>query len=137
MNPTVAAHLFVAPYTAVVAVLAAVVETTPDEWLPENVRHWIVWLCVLACAPVAALTGQDMVSALGGGAAGLSGSWLLVELVEGKRRRDRRRGTVVRTMNAHENEPQFERPPTPKPDHDDQPRPDDDPPPLLPPPPLK
>jgi len=127
MDPVQIVELFANPYTAVVAVLAAVVEEAPTAWLPAAVRRWIGWLCVLACAPVAVLLGQDMAPAMLGGFLGLGGSWLLVEAV-----RMRHRGTVARMTHNTD-----DRPPTPKPDHEDQPYPDDDPPPLLPPPPKK
>lgn len=109
MDPNQIVHLFANPWTAAVAVLAVVVETAPKEWIPAAIRRWIGWLAVLACAPVALAIGQDMAGAMFAGAAGLAGSWLLTEMVEGGRRRMRSIEVVT----------------------------DDDPPPLLPPPPMK
>jgi hypothetical protein len=73
------AHLFTNPWTAIVGVLAVVVQTAPDAWVPHSVRRWIA---VLACAPLALVLGQDVAGALFSAALGLSGSWLLVEVVE-------------------------------------------------------
>ena len=87
MDPSLLAHLFANPWTAVVGVLAAVVETAPDAWVPRSVRRWIGWLAVLACAPVALLIGHDVAQALLFAAMGLAGSWLLVEAVEAGQRR--------------------------------------------------
>jgi hypothetical protein len=109
MDPNQIAHLFANPWTAVVAVVAAAVETSPRGWLPAAVREWIGWLAVIACAPLALVVGADVAVAMLSGAGGLIGSWLLVEAVEGGRRR--MRSTEVTTA--------------------------DDPPPLLPPPPQK
>lgn len=148
MDPVEIVRLFANPYTAVVAVLAAAVEEAPDEWLPDSVRGCIGWLCVLACAPVAAGFGADVAPAMFGGFLGLGGSWLLVEAVRARRSG---RAAVVSSrppketaMNHTENAPEHEtenpqRPPEPKPGHDDAPQPadDDDPPPLYPPPPVK
>lgn len=141
MDPVETVRLFANPFTAVVAVIAASVEETPEKLLPESVRRWIGWLCVLACAPVAALLGQDVAPAMLGGFLGLGGSWLLVEAI-----RARRRPGVVpsrltkETDMQHDTEPSDKpnQPPDPKPGYDDQPNPaDDDPPPLIPPPPVK
>lgn len=85
MDPVEIVKLFANPYTAIVAVLAAAVEEAPDEWLPESVRGCIGWLCVLACAPVAAGFGAEVAPAMFGGFLGLGGSWLLVEAVRARR----------------------------------------------------
>ncbi len=85
MDPAQIVALFANPYTAIVAVLAAVVEVVPADWMPPAVRHWIGWLCVLLCAPAAVLVGQDMAPAMLAGFMGLSGSWLIVELVRVRR----------------------------------------------------
>jgi hypothetical protein len=78
-------HLFVNPWAAIVAVLAVVVETAPDEWFPRGIRRWVGWLAVLACAPVAVALGYDLAPTLFSAAMGLSGGWLLLEVVEARR----------------------------------------------------
>lgn len=148
MDPVEIVRLFANPYTAVVAVLAAAVEEAPDEWLPDSVRGCIGWLCVLACAPVAAFFGRDVAPAMLGGFLGLGGSWLLVEAVRARRSsraavvssRPHKETAMNHNEYAHEHETENpQRPPEPKPGHDDAPQPadDDDPPPLYPPPPKK
>lgn len=134
MDPVEIVRLFTNPFTAVVAVFAAAVEEAPEEWLPDSVRRWIGWLCVVACAPAAAMLGQDVAPAMFGGFLGLGGSWLLVEAV-----RASRGGRVVSSRPHKEtmdHDTDEKRPPTPKPDHDDEPHPEGgDPPPHPPPPP--
>lgn len=85
------AYLFANPWTAIVGVLVAVVQTAPDGWVLPSVRRWVGWLAVLACAPAALLLGHDVAPALLFGAVGLGGSWLLVEVVEGGQHRLRAR----------------------------------------------
>jgi hypothetical protein len=87
LDPSQIVHLFANPWTAVVGVLAAVVETVPEGWVHRAVRRWIGWLAVLACAPVALVLGLDVAGALLSAAMGLAGSWLLVEAVEAGQRR--------------------------------------------------
>lgn len=106
MDPSLIAHLFANPWTAVVGVLAAVVQTAPDSWVPTGLRRWIGWLAVLACAPVALVIGQDVAGALLSAAMGLAGSWLLVEVVEAGQHRYRSR--------AEEPPPLLPPPPQPK-----------------------
>lgn len=145
MDPVEIVKLFGNPYTAVVAVLAAAVEEAPDAWISTSVRGCIGWLCVLACAPMAALFGAEVAPAMFGGFLGLGGSWLLVEAVRARRSS---RAAVVssrphkETHMDHEYSPEHgtenpRRQSEPKPGHDDdEPRPaeDDGPPPLIPPP---
>lgn len=145
MDPVEIVKLFANPYTAIVAVLAAAVEEAPDEWLHDSVRGCIGWLCVLACAPVAAGFGAEVAPAMFGGFLGLGGSWLLVEAVRARRGRRVIGSRPHKETNMdHEYAPEHEhetenprRPPTPKPGHDDD-TPDtenDGPPPHPPPPP--
>lgn len=99
-------HLFANPWTAIVGVLAAVVQTAPSSWVPHTVRRWIGWLAVLACAPLALFLGQPVADALMSAVVGLSGSWLLVEVVEAGQHRFRAR--------AEEPPPLLPPPPRPK-----------------------
>lgn len=103
MDPSQIVHLFANAWTASVAVLAVVVETAPADWMPAAIRRWIGWLAVLACAPVALLTGQDVAGAMMAGAVGLGGSWLLMEMVEAARH----------SMRAKDGEPPPILPPPP------------------------
>jgi hypothetical protein len=91
MDPSQIVHLFANPWTAVIGVLVAVVQTAPAGWVPASMRRWIGWLAVLACAPLALLLGHDVSAALLSAAVGLSGSWLLVEVVEAGQHRMRAR----------------------------------------------
>ena len=142
MDPVEIVRLFANPYTAVVAVIAAAVEDAPDEWMFESLKRWVGWLCVLACAPVAAAFGADVAQALFGGFLGLGGSWLLVEAMRARRGRRVLRSRPHKEISMdHEHAPEHEtenprRQPTPKPGHDDDdPAPEGDGPPPHPPPP--
>ena len=106
LDPSQIVHLFANPWTAVVGVIAAVVQTAPDAWVPRQVRRWIGWLAVLVCAPLALLLGQDVAGSLFSGVVGLSGSWLLVEIVEAGQRRA--------GVRAEEPPPLLPPPPQPK-----------------------
>lgn len=106
MDPTQIVHLFANPWTAVIGVLVAVVQTAPATWVPAPMRRWIGWLAVLACAPLALLLGHDVAVVLLSAAVGLSGSWLLVEIVEASQHRLRAR--------AEEPPPLLPPPPQPK-----------------------